>query len=86
LCRTCGESYHVKFKPPRRPGLCDRDGGELYQRDDDKPETVRKRLKVYWEQTSPLIDYYRDQGVLVEVDGDQPIDAVTEDLRAALVE
>jgi adenylate kinase len=86
LCRTCGESYHVKFKPPRRPGLCDRDGGELYQRDDDKPETVRKRLKVYWEQTSPLIDYYGDQGVLVEVDGDQPIDAVTEDLRAALVE
>jgi adenylate kinase len=66
--------------------VCDRDGGELYQRDDDKPETVRKRLKVYWEQTSPLIDHYRDLGVLVEVDGDQSIDAVTEDLRAALAE
>jgi adenylate kinase len=86
LCRTCGESYHVKFNPPQRPGLCDKDGGELYQREDDKPETVRERLKVYWEQTSPLIDYYRDQGVLVEIDGDQSIDAVTEDLRAALVE
>jgi adenylate kinase len=85
LCRTCGEAYHVKFNPPQRPGLCDKDGGELYQRDDDRPETVRERLKVYWDQTSPLIDYYCDQGVLVEVDGDQSIDAVTEDLRAALV-
>jgi adenylate kinase len=86
LCRTCGASYHVKFNPPQQPGVCDKDGGELYQRDDDRPETVRKRLKVYWEQTSPLIDHYRDQGVLVEVDGDQSIDAVTEDLRTALVE
>jgi adenylate kinase len=86
LCRTCGESYHVRFNPPRQSGLCDKDGGELYQRDDDKPETVRERLKVYWKQTSPLIDHYRDQGVLVEVDGDQSIDAVTKDLRAALVE
>ncbi|MGD8996917.1 MAG: adenylate kinase [Anaerolineae bacterium] len=86
LCRTCGESYHVRFNPPQIPGVCDKDGGALYQRDDDRPETVRKRLKVYWEQTSPLIDYYRDQGVLVEIDGDQSIDAVTEGLRAALVE
>jgi adenylate kinase len=85
LCRTCGASYHVKFKPPQQAGRCDIDGGELYQRDDDKPDTVRQRLKVYWEQTSPLIDHYRDQGVLVQVDGDQSIDAVTEDLRAALV-
>ena len=86
LCRVCGESYHVRFNPPRKPGVCDNDGGELYQRDDDKPETVRKRLKVYWEQTSPLIDYYRSQGVLVEIDGEQPIDAVTDDLCAALDE
>jgi adenylate kinase len=84
LCRVCGEAYHVKFNPPKRPGVCDNDGGELYQRDDDKPETVRKRLQVYWEQTSPLIDYYRDRGVLVEVDGDQPIDAVAADLRAVV--
>ncbi len=84
LCRVCGEAYHVRFNPPRQPGVCDNDGGELYQRDDDKPETVRQRLKVYWEQTSPLIDYYRSQGVLVEINGDQPIDAVTADLYAAV--
>jgi adenylate kinase len=84
LCRVCGEAYHVKFNPPERPGVCDNDGGELYQRDDDRPETVRKRLQVYWEQTSPLIDYYRDRGVLVEVDGDQSIEAVQEELRAAV--
>jgi adenylate kinase len=84
LCRVCGESYHVRFNPPQQPGVCDKDNGELYQRDDDKPETVRQRLKVYWQQTSPLIDYYRSQGVLVEVNGDQSIDAVTADLRAAV--
>jgi adenylate kinase len=84
LCRTCGESYHVKFNPPRQPGVCDNDGGELYQRDDDNPETVRKRLEVYWKQTSPLIDYYRERGVLVEVNGDQSIEAVQAELRAAV--
>jgi adenylate kinase len=86
LCRTCGEAYHVKFNPPKQPRICDKDGGELYQRDDDKPDTVRQRLKVYWEQTSPLIGYYRRQGVLVEVDGDQSIDAVTADLRAVVAD
>ena len=85
ICRTCGEAYHVQFNPPKRPGVCDKDDGELYQRDDDKPETVRKRLQVYWEQTSPLIDYYRNQGVLVEINGDQSIKAVQADLRAAVV-
>jgi adenylate kinase len=84
ICRDCGESYHVKFNPPEEPGVCDKCGGELYQRDDDKPETVRKRLEVYWKQTSPLIDYYRDKGLLVEIDGDQSIDTVTEELREAL--
>ncbi|MFZ5917940.1 MAG: adenylate kinase [Chloroflexota bacterium] len=84
LCRVCGESYHLRFNPPARPGVCDKDGGELYQRDDDNPETVRQRLKVYWKQTSPLVDYYRLRGVLVEVNGDQAIDAVTEDLLAAV--
>jgi len=85
LCRVCGEAYHVKFNPPKQPGVCDNDGGELYQRDDDRPETVRQRLKVYWEQTSPLIDYYRRQGVLVEINGNQSIDAVAADLRAAVI-
>ena len=84
LCRVCGGSYHVRFNPPQQPGVCDNDGGELYQRDDDKPETVRKRLEVYWEQTSPLIDYYRKKGILAEINGDQPIDAVAAELRAAV--
>jgi adenylate kinase len=86
ICRVCGESYHVRFNPPKQPGVCDNDGGELYQRDDDQPETVRQRLKVYWEQTSPLIDYYRNKGVLVEIKGDQSIDAVQADLRAAVAD
>jgi adenylate kinase len=86
ICRVCGESYHIRFNPPQQPGVCDNDGGELYQRDDDKPETVRQRLKVYWEQTSPLVDYYRQLGVLVEIDGDQAIDAVQADLRAAVAD
>ncbi len=84
ICRTCGESYHIQFNPPRKEGVCDRDGGELYQRDDDQPETVRQRLKVYWDQTSPLIDYYRAQGVLVEINGDQSIEAVQAELRVAV--
>jgi adenylate kinase len=84
LCRTCGEAYHILWNPPKVPGVCDQDGGELYQRDDDQPETVRTRLQVYWEQTSPLIDYYRGQGVLVDVDGNQSIDAVTVDLEKAI--
>jgi adenylate kinase len=86
LCRVCGKSYHTLFNPPQRPGVCDEDGGELYQRDDDKPETVRHRLKVYWEQTSPLIDYYRRRGVLVEINGDQPIEAVAADLHTAITD
>jgi adenylate kinase len=86
ICRLCGEAYHVKFNPPQQPGVCDNDAGELYQRDDDKPETVRQRLKVYWEQTSPLIDYFRKQGVLVEIDGDQAIESVQADLRAAVAD
>ena len=77
LCRTCGEPYHILFKLPQKEGICDLDGGELYQRDDDSEETARTRLSVYWNQTSPLIDYYRGHGVLKDIDGDQSIDAVT---------
>jgi adenylate kinase len=84
LCHVCGELYHLRFSPPKQQGVCDEDSGELYQREDDKPKTARKRLKVYWEQTSPLIDYYHRQGVLVEINGDQSIDAVEADLRAAV--
>jgi adenylate kinase len=84
LCRVCGESYHILFNPPPVAGVCSVDGGELYQRDDDKPETVRQRLKVYREQTSPIVDYYHAQGILIDIDGNQSIEAVAADLRAAV--
>ncbi len=84
LCRECGASYHVKFNPPEEPGVCDKCGGELYQREDDTEETVRKRIEVYWEQTSPLIDYYKAKGILMDVDGNQSIDAVTDALMDAV--
>ncbi|HQE92445.1 MAG TPA: adenylate kinase [Anaerolineae bacterium] len=84
LCRTCGEPYHIKFNPPQKEGVCDKDGGPLYQRDDDTEATVRNRLKVYWDQTSPLIGYYRSQGILVDIDGAQAIDTVTAALQAAV--
>ncbi len=76
--------FNEKTNPPKSDKKCDFDGAELYQRDDDKPETVKNRIKVYLEQTSPLISYYRERGKLVEVDGTQPIDRVTEDLLVAL--
>jgi len=68
-CRKCGAIYHVSNLPPKIPGKCDRDGGELYQREDQKPEAIKKRLQVYKEQTAPLITYYRKKGILVEIDG-----------------
>ena len=84
VCRKCGAVYHIVHNPPHQDGTCDRCGGELYQRDDDRPGTVRYRLKVYWEQTSPLIDYYKKQGILVEINGNQPIESVEAELRAAV--
>ncbi|PWH16343.1 MAG: adenylate kinase [Ardenticatenia bacterium] len=84
VCRKCGAVYHIVYNPPHQDGTCDRCGGELYQRDDDRPGTVRYRLKVYWEQTSPLIDYYKKQGVLVEINGNQPIESVEAELKAAV--
>ena len=68
-CPKCGASYHLKYIPPKKEGICDACGSELVLRDDDKPETVKKRLKVYHDQTQPLIDYYKKQGALKEVDG-----------------
>lgn len=84
VCREKGHVYHQDFNPPKQPGVCDLDGSELYQRDDDRRETVERRIKVYYEQTTPLIDYYRTQGVLVSIDGDQPIEDVTRELLATL--
>ena len=86
ICRECQTPFH-KIHNLFQTCPYDKCQGEyLYQRDDDKPETVRSRLKVYWQQTSPLIEYYRDQGVLVEIKGDQPMEAVEADLRAAIVD
>lgn len=79
-CKSAGHIFHEKYNPPRMPGVCDLDGSELYQREDDKPETVENRIKVYNDQTTPLIDYYRDCQLLAEVDGTQAIDDVTHDL------
>jgi adenylate kinase len=83
-CRAQGHVYHEKYNPPKEPGRCDLDGSELYQREDDKAETVRKRIHVYFKQTMPLIEYYRQQGVLVEVDGNQPIESVSADILDVL--
>lgn len=76
--------YNIKSNPPVKPGICDLDGGELYQRDDDQEETVKNRIQVYFKQTMPLIDYYRKAGVLVEVDGKQSIEKVGADLMERL--
>lgn len=81
-CRAQGHVFHEKHNPPRQPGLCDFDGSELYQRDDDRAETVVRRIQVYFEQTAPLIAYYRQRGRLYEIDGAQPIEKVTADLLA----
>ena len=79
-CVTCGATYHIVHIPPKTEGICDKCGNELILRDDDKPETVQNRLKVYHEQTQPLIDFYSKKGVLKEVDGTQEMNAVFEDI------
>jgi adenylate kinase len=85
-CRANGHVFHTLFNPPQQPGVCDLDGSELYQRDDDKAETVTRRIQVYMQQTAPLIRYYREAGKLVEIDGAQPIEEVTAALVKALEE
>ena len=86
VCVTCGATYHMVYAPTKKEGICDTCGGELILRDDDKPETVQKRLNVYHDQTQPLIDYYTSQGILRTVDGTVDIDdvfrAITEFLGA----
>jgi adenylate kinase len=83
-CRAVGHIYNAKSNPPKAVGVCDIDGSELYQRDDDKAETVIHRIQVYLDQTSPLIAYYRDRGKLIEIDGMQSIEQVTQSLLHAL--
>ncbi len=84
LCRTCGRPYHVVSSPPRVPGRCDVDGGELYQREDDTEEKVRRRLADYREQTGPVIEHYARVGAVRVVDGVGPIEAVQQRLLAAV--
>ncbi len=84
ICRKAGHVFHDKYNPPHQSGICDIDGSELYQREDDRTETVTRRIRVYMEQTQPLIEYYRQHGVLVEVDGTKPIEQVTHDLLSVL--
>lgn len=83
-CKAQGHVFHEKHNPPQKPGVCDYDGSELYQREDDKSETVQNRIQVYFKQTLPLIEYYRQSGTLIEIDGDQPIENVSHDLLTAL--
>lgn len=84
ICKTCGASYHIKFNPPKVENICDIDGGELFQREDDTEETVATRIEVYQDQTQPLISYYEEKGTILNVDGTQPIDKVFEDIVKAL--
>jgi adenylate kinase len=83
-CRAEGHVFHQVYNPSKVKGLCDIDGSELYQRDDDKPETVERRIRVYTEQTAPLIEYYRKAGLLVEVDGTKPIEQVSAAMLIAI--
>lgn len=84
ICRKCGATYHIVFKPSKVKNVCDKCGGELYQRDDDKVETVKKRLSVYAAQTKPLIDYYKNSNLYIEVDGKQSMEDVFRDIVASL--
>ena len=84
VCKQCGASYHVMFNAPKAEGVCDSCGGELYQRSDDNEETVSNRLDVYEGQTQPLIDYYSEQGILLNINGDQDINLVLKEIMAAL--
>ncbi|MFZ0544793.1 MAG: adenylate kinase [Candidatus Promineifilaceae bacterium] len=83
-CRENGHVFHELFNPSKEPGICDYDGSPLYQRDDDTEETQKRRIEVYFEQTAPLLDYYREKGLLVEINGEQPIEEVRKDLVSAI--
>jgi len=84
ICPKCAAVYHVKSNPPKKSGICDKCGTSLVQRDDDKEETVQKRLKVYQEQTAPLIEHYRSKGKLVDIDGSRGIDGVFDQMVKAV--
>ena len=83
-CTKCGHVFHTEFNPPKVAGICDFDGSPLYQREDDTEETQKRRIDVYFKQTTPLLDYYRKRNLLVEVDGNQSINEVQRDLIIAI--
>ena len=84
ICRNCGRSYHSRFNPPAQPGVCDACGGELYQRSDDTEDAVARRLAIYFEQTEPLLDFWRPRGIVLEIDGDRSVVPVSESILVAL--
>ena len=84
VCVKAGHNYHIEFDPPKREGVCDQDGSRLLQRDDDKPEVISNRLRVYHEQTEPLVDYYDTQGVMRRIDGTRPATEVHDHIRAVI--
>ena len=86
VCSECGANYHVEFDQPETEGVCDDCGGDLYQREDDTEETVKERLRVYEENTAPVVQHYREEGVLVEVDGEGTPDEVFERVQAVVAD
>lgn len=86
ICEICGETYHLVFNPPKVEGICDNDGGKLYQREDDNPETVANRLEVNIKQTKPILDFYKEQNLVKDIDGSKDINEVTEDVISILEE
>jgi adenylate kinase len=84
VCVKAGHNYHVEFDPPKREGICDQDGSRLIQRDDDAPDVIRNRLRVYHDQTEPLIDYYDEQGLMRRIDGTRPPAEVHDHIRAVI--
>lgn len=86
ICKNCGATYHIVNLPPKVEGICDICGGELYQREDDKEETVKNRLEVYAKQTKPLVDYYENRGFYKRINGNQDVEKVYEDIVSALEE
>lgn len=84
ICKECGSTYHIEFSPPKEDKICDKCGGGLYQRDDDKVETIKQRLQVYIKQTKPLIDYYTEKGLILNIDGAKSIDGIFKEIIDAL--
>ena len=84
MCRGCNANYHVRYIPPKKPGVCDKCGGELYQRDDDQEQTIRERLRVYQASTAPLIEYYEKKGALARIPSDRSVEEIRDAVMQAL--